>query len=103
LFGTGVRLYVYPGLDAESGRRIELDSLEVPESVAPVFTYLRQRGFVQPIEGLPDAALKLRSDEVLAKLRRREADWKEWIEPDVAAAIEEQGLFGYGRSETVST
>ena len=34
-----------------------------------------------------------------AKLRRREADWQKWLEPEVAAAIEEHGLFGYGRPE----
>ena len=97
LFGTGVRLYVYPGLDAATGRRIELDTLEIPRSVQPLIAYLRERGFVEPIEGLADEALRLKSDEVLAKLRRREADWKDWIEPDVAEAIESQGLFGFGR------
>jgi hypothetical protein len=44
---------------------------------------------------LPDERLRVRSDDVLAMLRRDEPGWESYVEPDVAAAIKQKGLFGY--------
>jgi len=95
LFGMGVRLYVYPTMDRVTGDRIELGSLRPPAGVASLFRHLVERGYVQPLEGLPDARLAIRSDDVLAMIQRDEPDWTAHVEPAVAAAIREEGLFGY--------
>ena len=64
LFGMGVRVYVYPALDPQTGRRISVDTLEVPEAVEPLFAYLRLRGYVEPLDGFDEDGLRLGSDEV---------------------------------------
>jgi len=63
-------------------------------------TFLTGQGYFQALEGLGDEFLRIRSDDVLAKIKRREADWEQWVEPEVAEAIKSQGLFGYGRGGT---
>ncbi len=101
LFGMGVRLYVYPGIDRETGRRLELGHLEMSSSMATLFRYLLEKGYVRPLDGLPDERLRVGSDEVLALLRRDEPGWESFVDPDVAATIKREGLFGFvGRTET---
>ena len=95
LFGLGVLIYVYPGLDPESGRRIDLASLDVPQPVSQLVDYLVEQGYVRPLEGLPDDELDLRSDDVLAMLRSGDRKWESYVEPEVVAAIKAGGLFGY--------
>ena len=95
LFGLGVLIYVYPGLDPKSGRRIDLASLDVPQPVSQLVDYLVEQGYVRPLEGLPDNELDLRSDDVLAMLRSGDRKWESYVEPEVVAAIKAGGLFGY--------
>ncbi len=95
LFGLGIRIHAYPGLDPVTGARLELGTLNLPVSTAKLFEYLLERGYVQPLEGLPDEALRTQSDEILEWLRVGDARWEEHVERDVAHAIREGGLFGY--------
>jgi len=95
LFSRGVRVYVYPAIDPDSGQRIELDSMELSPSVAPLIDYLRRHGLIQPLDGLPDEALKVRSDDVLAMIQSGSSRWEEYVLPEVATEIKEHALFGY--------
>jgi hypothetical protein len=95
LFGLGVRLYVYPGLDPRNGRRIDLASFDVPEAVSKLVDYLVDQDYVRPLDGLSDSELQFRSDDVLAMLRGRDQAWESHVEPEVAEAIKSGGLFGY--------
>jgi len=97
LFGSGVRLYVYPGLGPVTGERLELDSLGMPPSVRKLFEYLTERGYVQALEGLPDEVLRVRSDDIYEWIRMGNPKWEEYVAPDVARAIKKAGLFGFGR------
>jgi hypothetical protein len=96
LFSMKLRLYVYPGLDPSSGRRLTLENFEAPKSVASLFGYLVEKGLVRSLEGLPDDQLRLTSDEILARLRSGDLSWEAFVEPEVVFAIKAGGLFGYG-------
>jgi hypothetical protein len=95
LFGLGVRLYVYPGLDPKNGQRIDLASFDVPKSVSKLLDYLVEQDFVRPLDGLTDGQLRVGSNDVLAMLRRGDPAWESHVEPEVVAAIKSGGLFGY--------
>lgn len=97
LFGMGIRLYVYPAIDRTTGQRLELATLRPPQAVASLFRYLIESGYVRPLEGLADARLAIRSDDVLAMIRRNDPDWEAHVEPAAATVIRERGLFGYAR------
>jgi len=95
LFGLGVRLYVYPGLDPKSGQRIDLASFDVPGSASKLLDYLVDQDFVRPLDGVPDSELRIRSDDILAMLRSGDHGWESHVEPEVIEAIKSGGLFGY--------
>jgi hypothetical protein len=96
LFGLGVRIYVYPGFDVASDRRVSLESIEMPRNVKTLFEFFLERGYVRALEGLPDEQLRVRSDDVRAMLRSGDPKWEDFVEPEVAGAIKAGGLFGYG-------
>ncbi len=95
LMGQGVKVYVYPFVDSKTGQRLELDTIEFPESVRQLFGYLRDRGYVQPLEGLPNEALLVKSDDVYEWIRSGNPRWQDHVEPGVAEAIRKGRLFGY--------
>ena len=93
--GQGVRIYVYPWLDAETGKRLALDTIAVPDSVRQLFGYLVDRGYVQPLDGLSDEALRVQSDHIYEWIRTGNPRWQDHVEPGVAEAIRKGRLFGY--------
>ena len=95
LFRLNVQIYLYPGIDPETGRRIELDSLPLSPQITPLVQFLVSRGFVKPLEGLPDDELRVRSDDVFKWIQSGEADWEKCVSPEVAAAIKSRRLFGF--------
>ena len=95
LFGKGVRLYVYPGLDPETGKRIELDTIEVPASIVKLFEYLIASGLICSLDGLPSEDLLLSSDDVLEMIHRGDEKWEFHVAPEVVKAIKSAHLFGY--------
>lgn len=98
LMGHGVKIYVYPGLEETTGTRLELDNLALPESVRMLFDYLMERGYVQPLEGLSDELLRVRSDDIYAWIRSGDDRWEAHVDPDVARAIRKDHLFGFNES-----
>jgi hypothetical protein len=100
LFGMGVWVYVYPGFEAKTGERLDLDDVEIARSVRPFFTYLKEQKFVRPLDGLSNEQLSVRSDEVLAWLREGNPKWEIFVEPAVAKVIKKGGLFGYPESQS---
>jgi len=111
LFNVPLRVYVLatfigniPGAmvggfvlgEAESiGSLLFLDGLGVPASVRTLFAYLREQGYVQAIDGLPDEVLRVRSDDIHDWIRSGDDRWESYVEPGVARAIRERGLFGW--------
>jgi hypothetical protein len=98
LFSLNTRIYVYPGLDPVNRQRLELNTMDVAPSVAHLFEFLCERGAIQSIEGLPDAGLRIQSDDVLDLIQTGDPEWEAHVEPEIAEAIKSKGLFGYGAS-----
>jgi len=95
LMGQGVQIYVYPGLDPQTGERVELDGLELSAEVHTLFQYLLERGSVQGLEGLPDEMLSVGSDQIYAWIGEGDPRWDENVLPGVVRAIKAGKLFGY--------
>jgi hypothetical protein len=94
LMAQGVRIYVYPSIDPQSGERMELATLEIPDSIKSLVAFLLERGSVQPLEGLPDEALTVNSDVVRRWIREGDPRWEKHVLPEVARAIRTGRLFG---------
>ena len=93
LFKQGVRLFVYPRLDADGSVR-DATRFEVASRLRHLYTHLLENRFVQPARGYHHEALGITSSDVLAKIRRGDRQWEALVPPEVATIIKSRRLFG---------
>jgi hypothetical protein len=100
LFRAGVKLYVYPWRNHETGQIFTLDNLEVPPNVRHLYAHLVENHFVEEIKSYTPDFLSVNSNVVLAKLQSGDATWEQMVPPPIAEIIKSKKLFGYNYSTT---
>jgi hypothetical protein len=95
LFRHDLRLYVCPMLDQTSGELISLDQFQPADHLKHLLAYLRENGYVRPLDSLPQEDLKIYSHKVLQQLRLGDNNWEASVLANVADMIKSKGLFGY--------
>ena len=97
LFGTNIKLYIYPALKKDSDELFTLKDFEaqLPDNLKPLFRYLRDNNKLEDIENANTDNLHIISDHVLAKIRKGEPGWEKAVPHKVEEAIKELGLFDY--------
>lgn len=105
LFGTNVKLYIYPATRKDSNQLFTLKDFEdqLPENQKPLFRYLMANNKLEDIQGANVNNLHIISDNVLAMVRKGEAGWEKHVPHKVVEAIKDNGLFGYPLPKTSST
>lgn len=94
LFRAGVKLYVYPWRNHETGQVFTLDTLEVPHSVRHLYAHLVENHFVEEIKNYTPDFLAVNSNVVLAKLQSGDATWEQMVPKPIAEVIKAKKLFG---------
>ena len=104
LFGTNVKLYIYPATRKDSNQLFTLKDFEdqLPENQKPLFRYLMANNKLEDIQGANVNNLHIISDNVLAMVRKGEAGWEKFVPHKVVEAIKDNGLFGYPLPTTSS-
>ena len=97
LFGSNVRLYIYPAWKKDSHELFTLKDFEsqLPVNVKNLFRYLMDNNKLEDIEDANVANLHIISDNVLAMIRKGEPGWEKFVPHKVEEAIKEHGLFDY--------
>jgi hypothetical protein len=98
LFGTNVKLYIYPALRKLDGTDLfTLNDFEtdLPAKLRPLFRYLMENNKLEDVRKANVSNLHIISDNVLAMIRRGEPGWEKFVPSKVEEAIKEQGLFDY--------
>jgi hypothetical protein len=101
LFGSNVKLYIYPALsretNAESHELYKLKDFEsdIPVKLKSLFRYLMDNNKLQDVEDARISHLHIISDNVLAMIRKGEEGWEKYVPRKVASAIKDEGLFNY--------
>lgn len=95
LFRNGVKLYVYPWRNHETGQVFTLDTLEIPMNVRHLFTHLVENRFLEEIKNYTSDYLVINSNIVLAKLQSRDESWEQMVPQPIAEIIKTKKLFGY--------
>lgn len=105
LFGTNVKLYIYPATRKDSNQLFTLKDFEdqLPENQKSLFRYLMANNKLEDIQGANVNNLHIISDNVLAMVRKGEAGWEKYVPHKVVEAIKDNGLFGYPLPKTSST
>lgn len=92
LFKNNVRLYVYPWLKPD-GSVVTAENFETAPEIRRLYQYLWETQRLRAIEGADPEILKIRSRDVLAKIRAGDETWKTMVPPEVAAIITSRKLF----------
>jgi hypothetical protein len=94
LLRTGVKLYVYPWLNRETGKIITVDSLEVAPNLRHLYAHLVENRFVEDIRGYQADYLSINSGAVLKKLQSGDPTWESQVPTPIADTIKTNKLFG---------
>ncbi len=104
LFGTNVKLYIYPALRSDNSL-FTLKDFEktLPDNLKSLFRFVMDNNKLEDIHDANTHNLNIISDNVLAMIRKGEPGWEKFVPHKVAEAIKEQGLFDYPVSDEKST
>ncbi len=96
LFGTNVKLYIYPALRKDNSL-FTLKDFEstLPDNLKSLFRFVMDNNKLEDIHDANTHNLNIISDNVLAMIRKGEQGWEKFVPHKVAEAIKEQGLFDY--------
>jgi hypothetical protein len=103
LFGTNVKLYIYPAL-RKDGTLFTLKDFEkeLPNNLKSLFRYLMDNNKLEDIHDANVQNLHIISDNVLAMIKKGEDGWEKFVPHKVEEAIKQQGLFDYPKSKVAN-
>jgi hypothetical protein len=95
MFKSGLKLYVYPMTDEETGELVTATKLKVAANLRSLYQYLLENQFIQEISDYNPEYLRIHPPETLAKLQSGDAGWEEMVPPEVSRLIKHRQFFGY--------
>jgi hypothetical protein len=95
MFKAGLKLYVYPMINEQTGELITATQTEVARNLRSLFRYLIENEFIQEISAYHSEFLRIHPPEVLHKLQTGDPIWEQMVPPEVAAMIKHRRFFGY--------
>ncbi|MBA3274103.1 MAG: TonB-dependent receptor [Chthoniobacterales bacterium] len=95
MFKSGLKLYVYPIVDEETGKLLTATQVEVAPNLRSLFAYLIDNEYIEEIEEFNPEYLRSYPPEALRKLQSGDGEWEKMVPPEVVAIIKERGFFGY--------
>ena len=97
LFGSNVKLYIYPAWKKDSKEIFTLKDFEIelPDHLKSLFRYLLENNKLEDVNDANTNNLHIISDNVLAMIRKGETGWEKYVPHKVEEAIKEHGLFDY--------
>jgi hypothetical protein len=97
LFGSNVKLYIYPALAKDNSTIVSLKDFEteLPANLKSLFRYLMENNKLEDVNDANIRNLHIISDNVLAMIRKGEAGWEKFVPHKVEEAIKEYGLFDF--------
>ncbi len=94
LLRSGVKLYVYPWLNRETGKSVTLDTMEVAPNLRHLYAHLVENHFIEDIRNFNAEYLAITTTGVIEKLQAGDAIWESQVPGSVAEVIKAKKLFG---------
>jgi hypothetical protein len=95
MFRSGVKMYVYPSLDPDTGALTTVDNLEVAPHLRHLYAHVVDNKFVEDIRSFNHDCLSIYSVDVLKKIQSGDASWEKMVPPPIAGVIKQKKLFGW--------
>jgi hypothetical protein len=95
LFGSNVKLYVYPALEQGSSEIQTSENFQPSEHLKLLYEYLRVNNKISDIKSSKVENLHIISDDVLAMIENDTEGWEQYVPNKVAESIKSNHLFNY--------
>ncbi len=95
MFKSGLKLYVYPMVDEETGDLITATKIDVAPNLRSLFHYLIDNQFIQEVTEYNPEYLRIHPPDALAKIQTGDDAWETMVPPEVVAIIKQREFFGY--------
>ncbi len=95
LFGSNVKLYIYPALHPTTGELVSLNTFEPPAHLRHLFRHFVENGQMVDLTDAKTKNLGIISDHVLEMIQNDEPGWEAMVPNRVAEAIRTHHLFGF--------
>ena len=102
MFKSGLKLYVYPMVDEETGQLRTASNLEVAPNLRSLYRYLVDNDLIHEVKDYNPEYLRIYAPEALEKLQSGDAAWEKMVPPEVVAIIKARGFFGYREPAAVA-
>ncbi len=94
LFKNPGRLYVYPSLNFATGEIVTAENFSAPPQLKNLYAYLLENHFIEGIRNYNNDVLRIRSQDILDKIKAGDASWEKLVPPPVVSIIKRERLFG---------
>jgi hypothetical protein len=95
MFKSGLKLYVYPMIDENTGALIAATKLEVTPNLRSLYRYLIDNEFIEEITDYNPDYLRIYPPDALAKLQSGNPAWERMVPQEVSTIIKSRKFFGY--------
>jgi len=96
LFKNPGRLYIYPFLNFATGEIHTAANFPIAPELRHLYAHLRENGFIRDIPNYDPECLRIRSQDVLDKIRSRDPSWEQLVPAPIVEVIKRKRLFGWG-------
>jgi len=93
LFQAGVRLYVYPARDEDTGALTTVDSLRVAPHLRHLYAHLVENSLIVPIQRVNENELHILPRDALAKIQSGDPGWEAMVPRSAIRIIRDRDLF----------
>ena len=95
MFKSGLKLYVYPMVDEETGQLRTAGNLEVAPNLRSLYRYLVDNNLIHEVADYNPEYLRIYPPDALAKLQSGDPAWEKMVPPEVVEIIKTRRFFGY--------
>ncbi|HMP82175.1 MAG TPA: TonB-dependent receptor [Verrucomicrobiota bacterium] len=94
LFKNPGRLYIYPILNFKTGQIGTAENFPIAPQYKHLYEHFRANGFIKDIASYNPDVLRIRSADLLDKIKSGDATWEQSVPPQIVEVIKAKKLFG---------
>ncbi|MEQ9049656.1 MAG: TonB-dependent receptor [Marinoscillum sp.] len=95
LFGSNVKLYVYPAIEANTKEIVTSENFTPEVHLKNLYQYLKDNDQIEDVQGAKTENLHIISDDVLRMIENGEVGWEKFVPNKVSDAIKDHHLFNF--------